>query len=85
MAKGDIQSALAGATPYMRQIGTILGGWLMAKSAVAALQQPPEFDPGFLDEKVVTARFYGEQLLPQANGMVPAVKAGADLLERAAF
>ena len=85
LASGDIQSALAGATPYMRQIGTIVGGWVMAKSAVAALQRPPELDPGFLDEKVVTARFYGEQLLPQANGMVPAVKAGADLLKSAAF
>ena len=85
LASGDIQSALAGATPYMRQIGTIVGGWVMAKSAVAALQRPPELDPGFLDEKVITARFYGEQLLPQANGLVPAVKAGADLLKSAAF
>lgn len=85
LASGDIQSALAGATPYMRQIGTIVGGWVMAKSAVAALQRPPELDPGFLDEKVNTARFYGEQLLPQANGLVPAVKAGADLLKSAAF
>ena len=69
----------------MRQIGTIVGGWVMAKSAVAALQRPTELDPGFLDEKVITARFYGEQLLPQANGLVPAIKAGADLLKSAAF
>ncbi|MGH8871981.1 MAG: acyl-CoA dehydrogenase [Acidimicrobiia bacterium] len=85
LREGDIQSALAGASPYLRQFGTVLGGWLMARAAVAALGKPPEFESSFISEKVITARFYGEQLLPMANGLVPAVKGGAALLERATF
>jgi hypothetical protein len=85
LASGDLQAALAGATPYLRQFGTVLGGWLMARTAVAALGEPPGFDSAFLAEKVTTARFYGEQLLPMANGLAPAVKGGASLLESAPF
>jgi hypothetical protein len=83
LIEGDLRSALAGATPYLRQFGIVLGGWLMARTAVAALGSPDGFEPGFLTEKVFTARFYGEQLLPAANGLVPSVKAGASLLDSA--
>lgn len=85
LASGDIQSALAGASPYLRQFGTVLGGWLMGKAALAALAEPPEVEPEFLIEKLITARFYGEQILPLANGMTSAVKGGADILENAVF
>jgi len=85
LASGDIQSALAGASPYLRQFGTVLGGWLMARSAVAALEGAADFDAGFLADKVNTACFYGEQLLPMANGLSPAVTGGAGRLTDAAF
>jgi 3-(methylthio)propanoyl-CoA dehydrogenase len=85
LASGDLQAALAGASPYLRQFGTVLGGWLMARTAVAALGGPPGFDSSFLADKVTTACFYGEQLLPMANGLAPAVKGGASLLESAPF
>ncbi len=85
LTAGEIQSALAGASPYLRQFGTVLGGWLLASAAVAALEGPSEFDPAFLAEKVNTARFYGEQLLPTANGLVSSVKGGAELLRNATF
>jgi hypothetical protein len=85
LTEGDVRSALAGASPYLRQFGTVLGGWLLARAAVSALGNPPEFDASFLSEKVTTARFYGEQLLPMANGLVPAVKGGIGLLDRATF
>jgi hypothetical protein len=85
LVEGDIQSALAGASPYLRQFGLVLGGWLMAVAAVTALGGAPGFDPTFLTGKVNTARFYGEQLLPAANGLVPAVKGGAGVLESASF
>ena len=80
-----IRSALAGASPYLRQFGIVLGGWLMARAAVSALASPPEFDTAFLSEKVTTARFYGEQLLPTANGLIPSVKGGIELLDRVVF
>jgi alkylation response protein AidB-like acyl-CoA dehydrogenase len=83
LIEGDLRSALAGASPYLRQFGIVLGGWLMARAAVAALGSPNGFDHGFLTEKTSTARFYGEQLLPIANGLVPSVKAGSSLLDSA--
>ena len=71
LASGDLQSALAGASPYLRQFGIVVGGWLMARTAVAAIGEPPGFEHSLLADKVMTARFYGEQLLPLANGLVP--------------
>ncbi|HET9260145.1 MAG TPA: acyl-CoA dehydrogenase [Acidimicrobiia bacterium] len=83
LAAGDIDDALAGATPYLTQFGTVLGGWLMAISAVAAKTRPAEFSDDFLTQKVVTARFYGEHLLPRANGLIETIKGGNDLLAAA--
>ncbi len=85
LAAGEVDDALAGATPYLTQFGTVLGGWLMAISAVAAKQKPAEFSKEFLDQKVVTARFYGEHLLPRANGLVETIKAGNGLLASASL
>jgi 3-(methylthio)propanoyl-CoA dehydrogenase len=80
----DPNNALAGATPYLRMCGIVAGGWLLARSAQAAafLRDRGEGDGEFLRQKIVTARFYAEQLLPQAAGLAPAVTAGpADLFE----
>jgi alkylation response protein AidB-like acyl-CoA dehydrogenase len=83
LSDGEIDDALAAATPYLAQFGTVLGGWLMAISAVAAKKEPADFSPGFLAQKINTARFYGEHLLPRANGLVATVKAGNSLLAKA--
>ncbi len=85
LASGSVDDALAGATPYLTQFGTVMGGWLMAMSAVAAKRQPPGFSDDFLSQKILTARFYGEHLLPRADGLIPTIKAGNDLLEHARF
>jgi len=71
---------LAGATPYLRLAGLVIGGWLMARSALAAsrlLRTTGGADAAFLQDKIGTARFYAGQLLPQAAGLLPAVTAGA--------
>jgi 3-(methylthio)propanoyl-CoA dehydrogenase len=76
---------LAGATPYLRLSGLVIGGWLMARSALAAsrlLRTAGGADAVFLQEKIDTARFYAGQLLPQAAGLLPAVTAGAAPLFR---
>ena len=67
LGAGDLQAALAGASPYLRQFGIVLGGWLMARTAVAALSEPPGFESTSLADKLTTARFYGEQLLPHGQ------------------
>jgi 3-(methylthio)propanoyl-CoA dehydrogenase len=75
--------ALAGAMPYLRLSGLVIGGWLMARSALAAsrlLHTASGADAAFLRDKIGTARFYTGQLLPQAAGLLPAVTAGAGTL-----
>jgi len=82
---GEIDDALAGATPYLTQFGTVIGGWLMARSALAAKEGPTDHSQTFLADKINTARFYGEHLLPQANGLVATITAGNVLLSSAAL
>jgi alkylation response protein AidB-like acyl-CoA dehydrogenase len=72
--------ALAGAAPYLRLFGLVIGGWLLTRSALAAsrqLRNASGSDTVFLQDKIGTARFYTEQLLPQVAGLLPAVAAGA--------
>ena len=83
----DPNNSLAGASPYLRMCGIVTGGWLLARSAAAAQRARAEGrgDAGFLTQKVLTAKFYAEQLLPQAAGLAPAVTAGPDDLLAAVF
>ncbi|MFP4553728.1 MAG: acyl-CoA dehydrogenase C-terminal domain-containing protein, partial [Actinomycetota bacterium] len=83
LSNGDVNDALAAATPYLTQFGTVLGGWLMAVSAVEAKKEPADYSDDFLTQKVNTARFYGEHLLGKANGLIATIKAGNDLLAEA--
>ncbi len=74
--------ALAGATPFLRLMGTVLGGFVMAQASLAAteLLEKGEGDPEFLKAKIATARFYIDQLLPEAKSLLPMVTAGVDQL-----
>jgi alkylation response protein AidB-like acyl-CoA dehydrogenase len=74
----DPLDALAGATPYLRLLSLVTGGWVMALQAQAAtrlLADATAGDKQVLEGKVLTARFFCEQLLPQARGLLPAVTA----------
>ncbi len=77
--KGDPRDAAAGAVPFMRLWGTVAGGWLLAKGAVAvkAALASGEGDPAFLKSKLITARFYGEHILPRAASLKAAATAGS--------
>jgi hypothetical protein len=83
----DPDNALAGATPFLRMCGIVTGGWLLARSAQAAAWalDAGQGDSDFLRQKLITARFYAEQLLPQAAGLAPAVTAGPGDLAEAVF
>ena len=68
--------ALAGSAPYLRMLGTVVCGGLMAKAALAAAEQTD--DPaGFYRAKLVSAKFFGEQVLPGAAALEGPVTAGA--------
>ena len=70
--------SLAAATPFMHQVGIVLGGWLMLRAALIALAQIDNgsSDP-FYSAKLATARFYATHVLPRAEACRPAV-IGAD-------
>ena len=75
-------AAAAGASPYLRMFGLTLGGYLLAKGAVAAAEMAAAGaeDASYLADRIATARFYGEQILPQAPGLLAAVRAGDEML-----
>ena len=70
--------ALAGATPYLRLFGTVAGGWLMAMAALAALRRLGEGSDAsaFLKAKLVTARFYADNILVQADALAVQIMRG---------
>ncbi|MFT6549241.1 MAG: alkylation response protein AidB-like acyl-CoA dehydrogenase [Acidimicrobiales bacterium] len=75
----DPNDAMAGASPYLRMFGQLVGGWLIARLALGAHRRilAGEGDADFLGSKIVAARFYAEQLLPVTRAQLGAVTAGA--------
>jgi alkylation response protein AidB-like acyl-CoA dehydrogenase len=71
---------LSGATPYLRLISTLTAGYLMAESAVIAKDAASELGDRAVADMVASARFFCEQLMPAANGLVAAVTGDSDLL-----
>ncbi|MDA3040262.1 MAG: acyl-CoA dehydrogenase [Actinomycetota bacterium] len=71
---------LAASVPYLRLVGTVVCGGLLGKAAVAADRLAADGGPNadFYRAKLVSARFFGEQILPSAAGLLGAVTAGAD-------
>lgn len=72
----DPRVVLAGATPYLRALGLVTGGWLMAQAANIAGDGAN--DDEFYKAKMTTARFYAANMLPQVAGFTRAAMAGAD-------
>jgi len=74
-------AAAAGATPFLRLLGTVVGGWFHAKMAEVAQSK---IDSGEGDEqasdKIATARFYAHQILPSTAGLVAPVTRGESSL-----
>jgi len=73
------EEAAAGATPYLRLTGTLAGGWLLARGALAASRRlaDDDGDSAFLEGKIAVARFYADNLLPQAVANAAAAIRGA--------
>ena len=73
--------AAAGAVPFLRVAGVVLGGYYLARSAQIAQQllDAGEGDVDFLNDKIATALFYGQQILPTVAGLVPTITRGANL------
>ncbi|MDA0261827.1 MAG: acyl-CoA dehydrogenase [Proteobacteria bacterium] len=78
----DPRAAAAGATPYLRLFGTTYGGFVLAKSALAANAALADRgdDVDFMRAKIATARFYAEQILAPVPSLVRSITAGTEAL-----
>ncbi len=75
----NLNHALAGSTPYLRMLGTVVCGGLVAKAALAAAELADgDLPDGYAEARMVSAKFFGEQILPSVLGLEHAVTAGAD-------
>jgi 3-(methylsulfanyl)propanoyl-CoA dehydrogenase len=63
----DPAIAAAGASPYLALFGTVAGGWLMARLALAARGRD------IAAAKLMTARFYAEHFLARGPAYLPAI------------
>ena len=77
--KTDVRAVFAGSVPYLRLAGIVLGGWQMARAALAAseLLASGTGDRAFLEAKIATARFFADHVLTQAPGIAASVVQGA--------
>jgi alkylation response protein AidB-like acyl-CoA dehydrogenase len=75
----DPELASAAAYNYLMLIGTVIGGWQLARAALVAHGELGHqgADRAFLETQVVMARFYAEQVMPRALAHGAAVRAGS--------
>ena len=73
----DASSVMAMSVNYLMLTGYVCGGWQMARAALVAQEKlAAGEDPEFHEAKLITARFYAEQILPKATALMSAIKAG---------
>lgn len=78
---GSAVEAFAGATPYLKMLGQLLGAWTLVGQAQAAQRRLDDGEvEARLDAKLVTAEFYCTQLLPLGLAQEQAAIAGAESL-----
>ncbi len=67
---------------FLMLMGTVAGGWQMARAASVAVEElaAGAEDESFFAAKIVSARFYAEQVLPLAGAYRAGIEAGADTI-----
>jgi len=69
--------ALAVSVPFLKLCGFVIGAWLMAKSAALAAEAQGGASAEFYSGKLLSARCYMQQVLPQALALARVVTRGA--------
>lgn len=74
------QATLTGAYPLLQCFGFVCGGWLMTKAALVSdgILQGDAIN-AFALQKIASATFYSQAILPQVHGLADTVCAGASL------
>jgi hypothetical protein len=81
-AAGDPNVPGAASVNLLMLAGTVLGGWQMARAALAVTKENSSVadDAAFCEAKRITATFYAEQIMPRAAGYLEAATAGSKTL-----
>ncbi|NJC41943.1 hypothetical protein GGQ87_002238 [Brevundimonas alba] len=75
---------LAGADAYLKLVGDVTGGWMLAKGALAAraILDAGEGDPAWLEGRIALYEVYAANVLGHVSSRLAAVGQGGELLER---
>jgi alkylation response protein AidB-like acyl-CoA dehydrogenase len=79
--KSEPKTVYAGAVSYLKLAGIVLCGWQMARALMVALDKM-DSDPAFFSAKRVTARFYAESVLTQAEGLAQSIRQSGVTINR---
>jgi hypothetical protein len=85
----NVREVAAGGVPFLRLLGIVSGGWMMARAALASQgalvvqakvgageMKCPAAGTAFYQAKIKTARFYAEHVLNEASGLAREIVAG---------
>ena len=73
----DVRAVALGAVPFLHLLGTVAGGWVMARSALVAQSKIDDGETDtFFAAKLVTARYYTDHAMTRATGLAEEVVAG---------
>jgi alkylation response protein AidB-like acyl-CoA dehydrogenase len=77
--KTDVKAVFAGSVTYLKLAGIVLGGWQMARAALAAQKRldAGKGDAAFYRAKIGTTRFFADHILSQAPGLCTSIVDGA--------
>jgi alkylation response protein AidB-like acyl-CoA dehydrogenase len=72
--------AHAGAVSFLKLWGIVAGGWQMGRAALVAADKlaAREGDSQYWHNKIATARYYADALLPQASGLAHTIIHGGE-------
>ncbi|PZO05163.1 MAG: acyl-CoA dehydrogenase [Alphaproteobacteria bacterium] len=75
---------LSAAAPYLNLMGDVIGGWMLAKGALAARARldAADGDPAWLEGKIALYEVYAANILGHASSRLAAIGQGGDLLQR---
>jgi alkylation response protein AidB-like acyl-CoA dehydrogenase len=74
----DPRAAMAASVNYLMLVGYVCGGWQMARAALVCKCKFQSLeDHTFYRQKLATAQFYADQILPKVDALLKAVTSGA--------
>ncbi len=76
----DPHAAGSASVSILMLAGTVCGGWVLARSALAVANGAKADDADFSFAKIATADFYAQHILPRSRALLAASTAGSDVL-----